>query len=392
MASKTVATKSHKKSHTGKASTTMEGCKKTGHVQKKTAAAMASEAQQSEASDDEPEEPLTDATAHRAPAQVVWDKYPVRTDRLLDYLDAHSNVAIKLFGDSTKVAKSEGRFKLTAKSNKSAGYLQVAEGIFSIDEDAAYAKAVDNYITNILKKRYRAANECIGTTGAGLKPGDATPGSEIANIIELETQKFRWWPRLHGYWQTLPNFNPYTVSSDPGQDLADQAYSVLLGDRGHADSEMDEHRLPDLGNTDTALPDDDNIAPVGRSTPSPAKPNHSRHNSLASSAHKSFRAISDASSRTPSSSQKSKAMTKHSLQDVFAEGSKTLDKQHQREQHEFRMMEMWMRMRMSQNQNQQGMPMATPSSQLPYEGLGLMAELNDAILPPGDPFPQQYAN
>jgi hypothetical protein len=71
---------------------------------------------------------------------------------------------------------------------------------------------------------------------------------------------------------------------------------------------------------------------------------------------------------------------------------KTLDKQHQREQHEFRMMEMWMRMRMSQNQNQQGMPMATPSSQLPYEGLGLMAELNDAILPPGDPFPQQYAN
>lgn len=137
MASKTVATKSHKKSHTGKASTTMEGCKKTGHVQKKTAAAMASEAQQSEASDDEPEEPLTDATAHRAPAQVVWDKYPVRTDRLLDYLDAHSNVAIKLFGDSTKVAKSEGRFKLTAKSNKSAGYLQVAEGIFSIDEDAA---------------------------------------------------------------------------------------------------------------------------------------------------------------------------------------------------------------------------------------------------------------
>jgi hypothetical protein len=30
----------------------------------------------------------------------------------------------------------------------------------------------------------------------------------------------------------LPNFNPFTVSSDPGQDLVDEALSVLMG--GHA--------------------------------------------------------------------------------------------------------------------------------------------------------------
>ena len=34
-----------------------------------------------------------------------------------------------------------------------------------------------------LKKQYRATNERIGKTGAGLKPEDVTPGSEIANII-----------------------------------------------------------------------------------------------------------------------------------------------------------------------------------------------------------------
>ena len=34
-----------------------------------------------------------------------------------------------------------------------------------------------------LKKQYRAANERIGKTGAGLKPEDVTPGSEIANLI-----------------------------------------------------------------------------------------------------------------------------------------------------------------------------------------------------------------
>ncbi len=89
-------------------------------------------------------------------------------------------------------------------------------------------------------------NEHIGRTGAGLKSEDVTPGSEIANIIgmlyfsvlqcyfqpivEKEMENFKWWPRLHGYWCMLPNFNPYTISSNLGQDLADEALLVLMGD------------------------------------------------------------------------------------------------------------------------------------------------------------------
>jgi hypothetical protein len=91
--------------------------------------------------------------------QHAWFGINTQSERLLDYLDAHPDVAIKLFGDSTQAAKSEGRSKLTAKSNKITGYLQVAEGVFSIDNDVAvrtdfatnpskYAKAIDNYITN----------------------------------------------------------------------------------------------------------------------------------------------------------------------------------------------------------------------------------------------------
>jgi hypothetical protein len=132
------------------------GGKQTGRVHRKTATTMASKAQESEASADEVE-PIPTL---KIPARVVWDKYPERTERLLDYLDAHPDVAIKLFGDSTQAAKLEGRSKLTAKSNKGAAYLQVADGIFSIDDDLAvradfatnpnkYAKAVDNYITNM---------------------------------------------------------------------------------------------------------------------------------------------------------------------------------------------------------------------------------------------------
>jgi hypothetical protein len=116
---------------------------------------MASKAQESEASADEVE-PIPTL---KIPARVVWDKYPERTECLLDYLDTHPDVAIKLFGNSTQAAKSKGRSKLTAKSNKGAAYLQVVDGIFSIDNDLAvradfatnpnkYAKAVDNYITN----------------------------------------------------------------------------------------------------------------------------------------------------------------------------------------------------------------------------------------------------
>ena len=97
--------------------------KKTGRVCKKSAAALASEAQHSEASSDELDDLSADPAVCRAPACVVWDRYPVRTERLLDYLDAHLDVAIKLFGDSTQAAKLEGRSKVTAKSNKSTGYL-----------------------------------------------------------------------------------------------------------------------------------------------------------------------------------------------------------------------------------------------------------------------------
>ena len=68
---------------------------------------------------------------------------------------------------------------------------------------------------------------------------------------------------------------------------------------------------------------------------------------------------------------------------------KVMERQHQRErereQHEYRMMQMCIVM--AQNQR------ATPSSgsQPPYKGLGLMAELNDALLPPDSSFPQQYS-
>ncbi len=92
---------------------------------------MASEAQESEASPNK----VVSVPTLKTPACVVWNKYPECTECLLDFLNAHLDVAIKLFGDSTQTAKSEGHSKLTTKSNKGAEYLQVADGVFSIDDN-----------------------------------------------------------------------------------------------------------------------------------------------------------------------------------------------------------------------------------------------------------------
>jgi len=129
------------------------GSKQTGHVRQKTATAVASEAQKYEASPDE----VASIPTLKTPARVVWDKYPECMKHLLDFLDAHPDVAIKLFRDSTQTAKSEGRSKLTTKLNKGAKYLQFADGVFFIDNDpgvradfvinpSKYTKAVNNYI------------------------------------------------------------------------------------------------------------------------------------------------------------------------------------------------------------------------------------------------------
>ena len=122
------ASRSPKRPHLPVESSYPQG-KRSGCVHQKTAA--------TEVRDDEPEEPATGALSLKIPGCIIWDKYPEHTEHLLDYLDTHPDVAIKLFSDSTQAAKSEGHSKLTAKSNKGAMYLQLADSVFSVNDDSA---------------------------------------------------------------------------------------------------------------------------------------------------------------------------------------------------------------------------------------------------------------
>ncbi|KAI0264294.1 hypothetical protein BGY98DRAFT_1103566 [Russula aff. rugulosa BPL654] len=301
---------------------------------------MASDAKQSEASNDEVEEPATNTRALKVPAHV----------------------AIKLFGDSTQTAKLEGRSKLTAKSNKGAAYLQLANGIFSIDDDPAIR-------TDLLKKQYCAANEHIGKTGAGLKPEDVS--RTVRSPTSSEMQTFKWWPRLHGFWRTLPNFNPYTVTSDPGQGLANEAHLVLMG--GLCDLDLDESGFYSLATT----PDVDDATGSTSVTPftlTPTDSNKTKHEPL---------------SKTPSRSNTPKTKSlKHTLEEAFAEGSAKQNeilKQVKTLKYEHAMGEL--DLKHADDDDPKPAEYAASMMQTPtptnasLEGFGLMAELNDATLP-----------
>src|SRR6267142_2619962 len=47
--------------------------------------------------------------------------------------------------------------------------------------------------------------------------------------------KFPYWTHLHGFWQTLPNFNPQPLSSDPGQEIGDEMEEFIT-DRANSEA------------------------------------------------------------------------------------------------------------------------------------------------------------
>jgi hypothetical protein len=139
--------------------------------------------------------------------RVVWNS--ARTERLLDWLDENPEERQKLFSDSSKDAKEEGRRKRQAKSPKSEFHKSIAAFIFSVDSDPIvradfrsnptnYTKSVDNYIIRYglylciftclwsyyrLRKDYRSFNEKLGQTGASLRYEDLKEGSDLKNQV-----------------------------------------------------------------------------------------------------------------------------------------------------------------------------------------------------------------
>jgi hypothetical protein len=101
------------------------------------------------------EQPQTGKQAPKT-RQIHWSV--ARTERLLDWLEENPEDRQKLFSDSSKDAKDEGRRKRVAKGTKSEFHKMIATSVFSVDNDPNvhadfhsnpinYTKSVDNYIT-----------------------------------------------------------------------------------------------------------------------------------------------------------------------------------------------------------------------------------------------------
>ena len=104
------------------------------------------------------EQPQTSKQAPKA-RRIHWNV--ARTERLLDWLEENPEDRQKLFSDSSKDAKDEGRRKRVAKSTKSEFHKMIATSVFSVDDDTNiradfhsnpvnYTKSVDNYITRLV--------------------------------------------------------------------------------------------------------------------------------------------------------------------------------------------------------------------------------------------------
>ena len=83
-------------------------------------------------------------------------------------------------------------------------------------------------------------------------------------LTEQLEEEFPYWRHLHGFWRTLPNFNPHTALSEPGQDLAAEALTLIQG-RGqddNGDKGVDEDLDDGKRDNSTKQHDDDESTPI----------------------------------------------------------------------------------------------------------------------------------
>ena len=83
-------------------------------------------------SEDEDDSEMRQQTTSKV-RRTSWTS--ARTERLLDWLEENPADRQKLFSDSTKDAKDEGRRKRVAKGTKSEFHKLIATYVFSVDDD-----------------------------------------------------------------------------------------------------------------------------------------------------------------------------------------------------------------------------------------------------------------
>ncbi|KAG2136464.1 hypothetical protein DEU56DRAFT_756364 [Suillus clintonianus] len=189
---------------------------------------------------------ITSPALNTARKPVQCEKaYSTRTSWLIAWCKANEDTQIKLFSDSVKDVKEQGRKKKQGGAPRETYYLQLARAVFKNDEDPetrllfeqnpqppGFHQACPDTVWKMstpekyyplcfrLKKKYNEVNKSLKQSGAGM-------------IFEdLQTDPFPWWPDLHGWWRNNPAYNTVSSSVDPGQDFESDALQYFNGSGG----------------------------------------------------------------------------------------------------------------------------------------------------------------
>ncbi|KAG1831535.1 hypothetical protein EV424DRAFT_1314251, partial [Suillus variegatus] len=161
--------------------------------------------------------------------------YSARTSQLIAWCKANNDAHIKLFSDSVKDAKDQGRKKKQSGTLKETYYLQLVSSIFSNDEDPE-TRLLFSQNPNVcfrLRKKYNEFNKALKQSGAGMTYENLQKDPEMKTLIGglcselmiiyfifLQIQNSK---NLHGWWRTNPVFNIASSSADPGQNFKSAA-------------------------------------------------------------------------------------------------------------------------------------------------------------------------
>ncbi|KAG1748150.1 hypothetical protein EDB19DRAFT_1630361, partial [Suillus lakei] len=195
---------------------------------------------------------ITSPALNTARKPVQWEKaYSTRTSRLIAWCKANEDAQIKLFSDSVKDAKEQGRKKKQGGAPRETYYLQLACAVFENNEDPetrllfeqnpqVFIKPVQTQF-GILKKKYNEVNKSLKQLGAGMTFEDLQKDPDTKTLLancfilflaDSHLAKFLWWPDLHGWWRTNPAYNTVSSSADPGQDFESNALQYFNGSGG----------------------------------------------------------------------------------------------------------------------------------------------------------------
>ncbi|KAG1857809.1 hypothetical protein F4604DRAFT_1541599, partial [Suillus subluteus] len=155
------------------------------------------------------------------------------TEHLLAWCKENEDTCIKLFSDSAKDAKEQGRKKKQSNTSRDVVYSQVAQAVFSNDEDLevqrlfkedpkAFIKPVSTRF-GILRRKYNAFNKDLKQSGAGKTYAELQEDPKMKSLIDTKLENFPWWPELHEWWRTNPAFNHAFSTVDTGQYFASAA-------------------------------------------------------------------------------------------------------------------------------------------------------------------------